>query len=1229
MRTAKVEINYLDFVESRYISNELKTLTKEKWVKLDKSEVVSSHPPAEAILLTPGTKTIVATPFKIPDPTDEPNKRLIEQNNYTNQSLVVVGRQLDKIETKIDKLLPSTPKLKSHLTDESRNSIIHAVKLNEDGLPLFDVNIGRGIEDGVNTLLYTIVEHFVGTPSHTQARIHDQLSNLRCPQLSDFRWYKDVFISRVMLREDSNQAFWKEKFINGLPNLFAHKIRTVLSNELGHIDYDNLTYGNIISTINQEGMKMCIDMKINKQIQSERKSAKYELGNFCEQYGLISTVPSRKNKSSYPSHIRKKRHYSKQRKPYRHFDEPNEFYRKSKYSPRKRWSKAPRYKKDTRFSKRTDKGKSKDKSKVKCFKCQKYGHYANDCKVKDAIRQLKITDEEKDNLIKVLELRNSESSENETMVSSPESVNYESSDSQMSSPKIQLGCRDKCCNTLKQISVLTKQEEQEELLIDLISKIENPDLKSEYLRKLRKIITQDTGTSHPSPVINLSSTLERFNKKKEVSLHDLHSEVKLVKKEIVELKQLSHKLQTENYDIRQVLNALLEKEPSESNSPPGSPVHKSDKDEQSVNLIKQVNFRKWYSKFTIIVKNFELNTVALFDSGADLNCIKEGLIPTQYYKKSTESLSTASGKSLQLNYEIPKAHVCQNKVCFKTSFVLIKNITDEIAEHDRYKTAFVTPFGHYEWNPLFDRLQSNPPPWSSVHTEIVKQIKSHVKTLPCLGIPTTDSFKIVETDASDIGYGGILKQKSESTPSEQIVRFHSGIWTQSQFNYTMAKDKQKMSQERFPPLPRILPATLSQKPVKNEPSSSSVKHEPFTLTPYPGHPPIPVMSNRFSPLGSTVAPTRPNYQSALVSSYDPFQLPPTATPMSSQFFPKSSPYVLKNTANLFILEPHIHKSMSPAQIAEHHFPTNFHYLPHSPYKSLKFYREILHETKSVEIKPIRDKTDPTKIIYHSLYIHKVLSQKDWGLRPHELRTLPSKYQYNYADYVESWYYIFLHQTPEFSHSWFINFDVKFRNDLPYWFLHWWDTHGPKSDILPPQVNELIVYWTQKTKFAERDLWFSRDLLFITKYRIPWIMRWNYAANWETRFFSRQFFVKWWDRFEVHRITEYVYRDLPPTPKPAPPQKHETSSAHSSETTLTVDGKSKTELQELAQQILLRASQMQDDKDADTESQSSSSCQPGQQTPEHECPMRWSDYPHGQDLNEDYAEAYKAYDLNSD
>ena len=77
--------------------------------------------------------------------------------------------------------------------------------------------------------------------------------------------------------------------------------------------------------------------------------------------------------------------------------------------------------------------------------------------------------------------------------------------------------------------------------------------------------------------------------------------------------------------------------------------------------------------------------------------------------------------------------------------------------------------------PLFNRLKSNPPPWSDVHTSLVQQIKSHVKALPCLGIPTVSAFKIVETDASDIGYGGILKQRISPESLKQIVRFYSGI----------------------------------------------------------------------------------------------------------------------------------------------------------------------------------------------------------------------------------------------------------------------------------------------------------------------------------------------------------------------------------------------------------------------------------------------------------------------
>jgi len=45
---------------------------------------------------------------------------------------------------------------------------------------------------------------------------------------------------------------------------------------------------------------------------------------------------------------------------------------------------------------------------------------------------------------------------------------------------------------------------------------------------------------------------------------------------------------------------------------------------------------------------------------------------------------------------------------------------------------------------------------------------------------------MVETDESDIGYGGNLKQKLGSQ-TEQLVRFHSGLWHGPQQKYSTIK----------------------------------------------------------------------------------------------------------------------------------------------------------------------------------------------------------------------------------------------------------------------------------------------------------------------------------------------------------------------------------------------------------------------------------------------------------
>ena len=65
------------------------------------------------------------------------------------------------------------------LIEESKEDIKNAIQKDEEGTPIFDECIGRGIPDGVNTLIYAIMKHFIGKPSNITSRIYDQLNNLR------------------------------------------------------------------------------------------------------------------------------------------------------------------------------------------------------------------------------------------------------------------------------------------------------------------------------------------------------------------------------------------------------------------------------------------------------------------------------------------------------------------------------------------------------------------------------------------------------------------------------------------------------------------------------------------------------------------------------------------------------------------------------------------------------------------------------------------------------------------------------------------------------------------------------------------------------------------------------------------------------------------------------------------------------------------------------------------
>ena len=78
----------------------LNVLTKVKWTKQDKTIVQASHSPLETILLEHKNSEVIASPSKVTIKGEL--RKVVEQNNYTNQCFNIIGSQLDTTENKID-----------------------------------------------------------------------------------------------------------------------------------------------------------------------------------------------------------------------------------------------------------------------------------------------------------------------------------------------------------------------------------------------------------------------------------------------------------------------------------------------------------------------------------------------------------------------------------------------------------------------------------------------------------------------------------------------------------------------------------------------------------------------------------------------------------------------------------------------------------------------------------------------------------------------------------------------------------------------------------------------------------------------------------------------------------------------------------------------------------------------------------------------------------------------
>jgi hypothetical protein len=146
---------------------------------------------------------------------------------------------------------------------------------------LHEIMMIANVYKNANRSDYQVSNHSIGNLLVYRKNIYENLKHLKYLTLTKFRWFKDVLLSRILIRMDNRTPYWKEKFID----YFAHKVKEKFNN--CHNDYMSLTYGKVINALKHIELNLCMiyDLRLTNQ------DMKYvKLRSFYKQYSFPPLV---------------------------------------------------------------------------------------------------------------------------------------------------------------------------------------------------------------------------------------------------------------------------------------------------------------------------------------------------------------------------------------------------------------------------------------------------------------------------------------------------------------------------------------------------------------------------------------------------------------------------------------------------------------------------------------------------------------------------------------------------------------------------------------------------------------------------------------------------------------------------------------------------------------------------------------------------------------------------
>ncbi|KAG5571275.1 hypothetical protein H5410_061041 [Solanum commersonii] len=139
---------------------------------------------------------------------------------------------------------------------------------------------------------------------------------------------------------------------------------------------------------------------------------------------------------------------------------------------------------------------------------------------------------------------------------------------------------------------------------------------------------------------------------------------------------------------------------------------------------------------------------------------KRHIVEFPYIEGFNEHAITTKARPIQMNHKM-----IEFSIEFSSKFpneIIDKMRLQRFLGSLNYVADFI-PKVRQVCEPLYKRLRKTPVPYSSEQTQAV------------IRIPKPDAFMIIETDASDSDYGGIIKQRVDPESAEQLFHFTFGI----------------------------------------------------------------------------------------------------------------------------------------------------------------------------------------------------------------------------------------------------------------------------------------------------------------------------------------------------------------------------------------------------------------------------------------------------------------------